>query len=288
MPCPSRISFQATDEPIASGDSQTEQKCADTVSRCLNTAGRRLSPHPGTRRWICALFAAALLTACARTDDRAILGMLRTQLAKQYHECVPLGWSPVPNVGTYYPGISVTVQENGVWLPAVWVARVRRHDLARPDVRTAAAVLDELTRKGVLERTPVRDGFRYRLTRVGWDFYYDENDYGNNPDHIPYLCYSTIVPQRVVWSEPARRERSRDGSHDEDVFRAAFAWRQSPVAAWANDAFLRTHSVTMGPTENQLTATFANRHGEWIIVQLGTPTPTGRVVDPSAWPRPRR
>lgn len=257
------------------------------MSPCPDPANSQNSRHRGARRWLCALLVAALLTACARTDDRAILGMLQTQLAKQYHECVPLGWTPVPNAGTYYPGVSVTMEENGVWLPAVWVARVRRRDLARPDVRTAAAVLDELTKKGLLIRTTTPGASRYRLARIGWDFYYDENDYGNNPDHIPYLCYSTIVPQRVIASEPARHERLPDGSHDEDVFRATFAWTPSPVAAWANDAFLRSHSVALGPAETPVTATFANRHGAWTIVQLSTPTPLGRVVNASAWPHPR-
>ena len=235
-------------------------------------------------RSICALLAASLLTACARTDDRAILGMLRTQLAKQYHACVPLGWTPVPNAGTYYPGVSVTMQENGVWLPAVWVARVRRRDLTRPDVRAAAAVLDELTKKDMLVRTTAPGGARYNLARIGWDFFYDENDFGNNPDHIPYLCYSTIVPERVVSSGPVRRERLHEQSHDEDVFRVTFTWAPSRVAGWANDAFLRSHSVDLGPTESPATATFAKRHGEWTIVQLSTPTPEGRVIDRSVWP----
>jgi hypothetical protein len=258
------------------------------MPRRLGPAGRRTFPHTDARHWTCALLAAALLTACTRTDDRAILSMLQTQLAKQYHECVPLGWAPVPNAGTYYPGVSVTVEENGVWLPAVWVAHVRSHDLTRPDVRTAAAVLDELTAKGMLVRTTAPDGNRYRLARAGSDFYYDDNEYGNNPDHIPYLCYSTIVPQRIMSTEPPRRERLPGASHDDDVFRAAFAWTPSPAAAWANDPFLRTHSIELGPTESPATATFANRHGDWTIVQLSTPTPEGHVVNPSAWPRPPR
>ncbi len=233
------------------------------------------------------LFAAALLPACARTDDRAILGMLAARLAKQYHECVPLGWSPVAVAGTYYPGVSVRAGEQGVWLPAVWLGHVRTRDLARADVRAVRDVLDALARAGMVVRTSDRDGFRYRLSRAGYSFFYDESDFRNNPDHIPYLCYSTIVPQRVLWSDRVHRERSRDGSHDVDAFRAAFAWTPSPVANWANDAFLRRRSVKLGPAENPVIASFVKDNDDWRVVELSTRYPLGRIVDASAWPQPR-
>ena len=152
---------------------------------------------------------------------------------------MPLGWSPVAVAGTYYPGTSVTLYEEGVWLPAQWIGRVRARDLARRDVRTISGVLNELARAGMLVRDNARGGTRYHLTAAAAPFYYDENDYGNNPDHIPYLCYSTIVPQQVLSIDSARRGRLRYGSHDEEMFHATFAWTPSPIAVWANDAFLR-------------------------------------------------
>lgn len=231
--------------------------------------------------------AAAVLAACSPTHDRAVLETLRTQLANQYHECVPLGWSPVAVDGTYYPGVSVTLYEEGVWLPARWIGRVRTRDLARADVRAVTGVLNELARAGMLVRTNVPSGVRYHLTIAAQPFYYDESAFGNNPDHIPYLCYSTIVPQRVVSSGPVRRERLRYGSHDENAFHATFEWIPSPAAAWANDAFLHMHSVKLGPAESPATATFVNRHGEWRIAELSAPTPAGRIVDASVWPQPR-
>ena len=243
-------------------------------------------------RLICVLLAAAVLaaaglTACSPTSDGAMLETLRAQLANQYRECVPLGWTPVPVAGTYYPGVSVTLYEEGVWLPALWIGRVRTRDLARADVRTASDVLNELTRVGMVHSERFPGGVRYHLTTAAQPFYYDESDRGNNPDHIPYLCYSTIVPQSVVSTDSVRRGRLRYASHDDDMFHATFKWAPSPVAAWANDAYLRTHSVKLGPAENPVTATFVRRDGEWTIAELSAPTPVARVVDASVWPRPR-
>ena len=243
-------------------------------------------------RSACVLVAAAalatvMLGACARGNDRLVFATLRTQLAAQYHECVPLGWTPVAVAGTYYPGTSVTLSEQGVWLPAQWLGRVRTRDLARPDVRTISAVLNELARAGMVVAENARGSTRYHLTAAAQPFFYDENDYGNNPDHVPYLCYSTMVPQRVLSIDAARRGRLRYGSHDEDLFHATFAWTPSPIAAWANDAFLRSHSVELGPAESPVTATFAKRHGAWALAELAAPTPAARIVSTAAWPQPR-
>jgi hypothetical protein len=243
-------------------------------------------------RSACVLVAAAALAAaapaaCSPTNDEVILGMLRTQLAAQYHECVPLGWSPVAVAGTYYPGTTVTLYEEGVWLPARWIGRVRTRDLARRDVRAISDVLNELARAGMLVREKTSAGSRYHLAAAAQPFFYDDSDYGNNPDHIPYLCYSTIVPQRVLSTDSVRRARLRYGSRDEDMFHATFAWTPSPIAGWANDAFLRSHSVMLGPAESPVTVTLAKRHGEWMIAELSAPTPVARIVDTAAWPQPR-
>jgi hypothetical protein len=239
-------------------------------------------------RTICALFTVALLTACSATNDGAVLQTLKGQLAAQNHQCVPLGWTPVPVAGTYYPGVSVTLHEEGVWFAARWLGRVRTRDLARPDVRAAYDVLNELARGGMLEREHFPGVFQYHLTMTGQQFFYDDSAYGNNPDHIPYLCYSTIVPQRITYTSSISPERYRDGARDVDGFVAAFDWTPSPVAAWADNAFMRAHSVTLGPTENPMVAHLVNLDGEWTVTQLsGTASPTARVVDIGAWPHPR-
>ncbi len=243
----------------------------------------------GLARAFRAVVAAALLAGCSATDDRAVLAALKTQLAAQNHECVPLGWTPVPVAGTYYPGVSVTLTEEGVWLPARWIGRVRARDLARDDVRAAFDVLNELTRAGLLDRDHhVPATWRYNLTNAGQRFFYEDSAYGDNPDHVPYLCYSTIVAQRIASVSPVARGRSRDGKRDLDTFVAAFEWTPSPVPAWADNAFVRAHSVTLGPIERPAVAQFQDVGGNWTITQLsGTQSPTARVVDAGAWPRPR-
>ena len=240
---------------------------------------------PAYVRLAAAALAATGLAACSRAGDGAVLATLRTELANQYHACVPLGWTPVPVAGTYYPGTSVTLYEQGVWLPALWIGRVRTRDLARPDVRAASAVLSELTRVGMVDSEPFHGGIRYHLTTAAQPYYYDESDRGNNPDHVPYLCYSKIVPQGVVTTDSVRRGRLRYGSHDEDLFRALFVWTPSPAAPWANDAFLRRHSVKLGPAESPVIATFVRSRGDWAVAELSAPSPVARVVDASAWPR---
>lgn len=248
----------------------------------------KVAPMHLAARQVCVLLTAALLTACSATDDRAVLQTLKDQLAAQYHQCVPLGWTPVPVAGTYYPGVSVTLHEEAVWLPARWIGLVRERDLARADVRAAYDVLNELARAGMLERQHFPGVFRYYLTMAGQQFYYDDSAYGNNPDHIPYLCYSTIVPQRIAYTSSIAPERYRDGAHDVDGFVAAFEWTPSPVAAWADNAFVRAHSVTLGPTENPMVAHLVDLDDTWAVIQLsGTASPTARVVDIGAWPRPR-
>jgi hypothetical protein len=244
-------------------------------------------PARSVRVLVAVALAAVALAACSPTSDQQILGTLRAQLAAQYHECVPLGWNPVAAAGTYYPGTSVTLYEEGVWFPARWLGRVRTRDLARRDVRAISNVLNELARVGMLVRDTSPTVSQYHLAAAAQPFYYDESDYGNNPAHIPYLCYSTIVPQQVLSTDSVRRGRLRYGSHDEDMFHATFAWTPSPIAAWANNAFLRSHSVNLGPTESPVTATLAKRHGEWTIAELSTPTPVARIVDTAAWPQPR-
>jgi len=243
----------------------------------------------GLTKHLRAIIAVVLLAGCSAAGDRAVLAALKTQLAAQYHACVPLGWTPVPVAGTYYPGVSVTLTEEGVWLPARWIGRVRSRDLARADVRAAFDVLNELSRAGLLDRDHHVAGiWRYNLTSEGQRFFYDDSAHGNNPDHIPYLCYSTIVPQRIESISPIDREPSRYGARDVDSFVAAFEWTPSPVPAWANTAFVRAHSVTLGPTEHPAVAQFQAVGGTWTITRLsGTESPTARVVDAGAWPRPR-
>ncbi len=60
----------------------------------------------------------------------------------------------------------------------------------------------------------MNNGIRYNLTERAFPYYFEGNDFGDNPDHLSYLCYSRLVPDRVVSSqavhqfdEPGRNAR---------------------------------------------------------------------------------
>jgi hypothetical protein len=234
----------------------------------------------------CALGAAAVLTACGPTNHRVIMKELRGQLARQYHACVPLGWNPVPASGSFYPGISVTVQEEGVWLPVMWLARIDARAAARPDVRAVARVLDELARIGMLSREAWPSGVRYRLTERALPYFFADDEHGNNPEALPYLCYSAIVPQRVVSNEDVHVENLHGAIDEAQVFRASFQWKPGPAAAWANDPVLRSHSVLLAPNADTLVAQFVKLGGSWRVLKVSAAdSPLPILVDASVWPR---
>ena len=229
------------------------------------------------------IVAALLMTACAPSRQSFALKNLQSQLARQYHECVPLGWAPVPIAGTYYPGDSIESSQADSWIKALWVGFIPADDLKRPQVRATYDVLEHLVSAGLAAKHRFPRGYRYHLTLAGMPYYFDGNDFHNNPDHIPYLCYSKIVPEDVVWTQPARSERIADRTAD--VFRAAFRWHASESAAWANDAMLRSHSVVLAPVTAPAVATFARSGKAWSVESLssaGSPMP--RLADASVWP----
>jgi hypothetical protein len=148
-------------------------------------------------------------------------------------------------------------------------------------------VLDELARIGMLKKESGWSAERYRLTARAIPYFFAESQHGNNPEALPYLCYSTIVPQRIVWTEAVRTERIGVVPRDAHVFEAAFEWTASPIAAWANDAVLRAHSVVLSPTRSPSVATFVQDGRNWNLAKLGpSEPPLGRIVDLSVWPHP--
>ncbi len=230
--------------------------------------------------------ASALLTACSPSNHRFVMRLLRTQFADQYHECVPLGWTPVPVAGTYYPGFSTEYRAAVTWLPPLWVGSVHAADAANPQALAASAVLKHLVRAGMLHASPVPGGRHYFLTMRALPYYFDRSDYGNNPEHYPYLCYSTIVPERVAWTQPVHTEPDGTPPVRREVFRAEFQWRPSAPASWAEDAVLRRHSVILGPAGTSIVAKFVSVGGTWEIENIyagGAHQP--RLVDAAAWPQ---
>ncbi|MGZ3550991.1 MAG: hypothetical protein ACXVAL_02745 [Vulcanimicrobiaceae bacterium] len=201
---------------------------------------------------------------------------LNSDLSEQYHECVPLGWDPVPvETRYYYEGYTSEYWEEGVWLHPYWLGLIHTSDLSDPNVRAAYYVLNALTRAGMLERTSATGASFYRLTPRAIAYYFESNGFGNNPEHWSYLCYSRIVPRRVVWTKGVK----------DSLFRVAFEWSVSARAQWANDPFLRRHSVLLPPLSSPAVAVFAKSGDWWHITQLVTPTAMlPRTVDPAVWP----
>jgi hypothetical protein len=221
-----------------------------------------------------ALAVAGALAACSPTDPRAVMKTLNSALSQQYHECVPVGWNPVPVGGSYYLGYSAEYWQDGVWLRPFWLGRVTTAYLSDANVRLSYDLMNKLMRVGLLERTVVRGGYIYNLTTAAMQYYYEDDAFGNNPEHWPYLCFSRIVPRRVLWIRKLSPH----------AFRAAFEWETTPAAPWANDAFFRTHSVVLPPWENPVVAIFSNSGGTWHVTSLTTRgAMLPRVVDDAAW-----
>ncbi len=216
----------------------------------------------------------AVFDANSPSNPRFIMRALATQLSQQYHQCVPLGWAPQPVAGSYYPAYSAEYRQNGVWLRPYWLGMVPRSGLTHPKVRQAYGVLNALVRAGLLVRTSQSDGTYYRLTLRALPYYFDDNGFGDNPDHFPYLCYSRLLPTRVRWTRPA-------GSH---AVRVQFVWRPGPAAPWADDPFLRKHSVVLPPLGDPVVAVFSDHGGQWYVKTLLTRNAMlPRVTDVAAW-----
>jgi hypothetical protein len=227
------------------------------------------------RRGLGILGAAALLTSCGGGNDRAILSALRADLTEQYHECIPLGWSPVVlRAGRYYPGYDATTLDAGAWLQAIWIAVVRKND-ARPAVHGVQRVLDELTRIGMLDRIDLGDRLRYHLTAHGTAFYYDEDRYGDNTERWPYMCFSRIRPDHIIW-----RHAQTAAPGGAPVERVAFAWTASPPNEWVTP-LLRSRGVVLSPVASPAVATLVRAGDRWTVAKIDFSLPV--VEDPSAW-----
>ncbi len=198
----------------------------------------------------------------------------RDDLATLPHACIPLGWNAVPVVKHYFaPGTSVELTEEGVWIPAAWIGSVRE-GRGTSDVRQIRTVLAALRNAGLIQTREAGKSLQYRLTAEGLKYYYDENDYKNNPAHLSYLCYSHVVPVRIVWRSPVKSEK----------FRAAIAWEPSPPAQWASDPVLRAHTVVLSPASTTVVASFIKQGHQWSLQRLDEPgIGLPQVADPKAW-----
>lgn len=219
-------------------------------------------------------WARALLEMGGPANQRFALHELSAQLSEQYHLCVPLGWNPQPVAGFYYPAHSVEYRENGVWLHPYWLGWILRGRLSDPNTRVTYDVLNALVRAKLLSRSSGSGGYYYRVTMAAVPYYYENNSFGNNPDHLPYLCYSRVVPDRILISRAVNAR----------AFRLQFAWHPGINAPWANDPFIRAHSVVLPPILNPATAVFSERNGTWSVQRLTTAgAMLPRPISAAAW-----
>jgi hypothetical protein len=231
----------------------------------------------------CVLLATAAIAACSANSPRAVLSAFEDRF--RYYECVPLGWAPVARGDGYYNGYSAEVDETSWWLPPTWSARMSARSLRTPDARVTYTLLNHLAAAGMIERVATGYGFAYHLTLSALPYYFDEDDYGNNPEHYSYLCYSRIVPDHVLWIQPIHRERIGQVSIESQVFRAAIQWSPGPIASWASDGFIRSHSVILPPQNIPIVMTFVNDNGVWDVnYPFDRLLPHLRFADAAAWP----
>jgi len=54
------------------------------------------------------------------SSTQSLLHALADDLQFSYHECIPLGWQPVPVHGTYFPGYTASASNYAEWLDALW------------------------------------------------------------------------------------------------------------------------------------------------------------------------
>lgn len=209
----------------------------------------------------------ALTPAQSHGSPQAELAALADAMQVEYHDCVPLGWQPVPVAGTYYPGFTASLATRAEFFDSVWRGRIERPQLKRPDVRSVFTVLNRLTAAGLLTRQPRANGFDYYLTQSAMPYYYSSSIYGDNREHFPYLCYTHIVPQRVLWSQRSAGHAHWTGPHAQ-WYRVAFTWRAGQAARWAGDPVLRSHSVVLPPVKCPTFAMMLYVNGEWDVTKI--------------------
>ncbi|HET7813485.1 MAG TPA: hypothetical protein VFL13_03855 [Candidatus Baltobacteraceae bacterium] len=230
-----------------------------------------------------ALSIALSLAACSAAPPAEVLDALDAQMAVQYHDCVPLGWAPVAVGSSYYPGYTATVANYEEFLDAVWRGRIDDSDLQRRDARDVRTVLDRLVSRGLLDVHRSRGGYNYFLRPAAFAYFYGSSIYGNNHDSLPYLCYSTIVPQQILAMRPIAAPYRLRGANVQ-WYDVSFSWTAGGTAAWAADPVIRSHSVVLAPVRSPASARVYKLGRLWHITHIADRGPMLPVLaNSSAW-----
>lgn len=221
------------------------------------------------------------LGACS-ARYRPVLDAIATDFRFQYHECVPLGWVPVPAAGSYYPGYTASLGSFHEFLDAAWRGRIDTKDLGSPTVQREYAILNHLVHSGLLSRSDSHDAAIYELTVDAWPYYFDSSIYNNNRDSLQYLCYSQVEPTNIDSVTPI--EPPKDVRRKASWYRVTVEWEPSRIARWARDSFLREHSVILPPLRDPAQLTMYERGGVWYVHAIDdNVTALPALSDIAAW-----
>jgi hypothetical protein len=208
------------------------------------------------------ILTALVLTACSHnTFQRAITD----HYADQFHRCIPLGWNASPIDGSFVPDYSVEFSPRDVWLAPLWVGSVPARIRTRPQALLAYQMLNVLVQAGMAKSESTQNGTRYYLTERAFPYYFGGNDFGNNPLHLSYLCYSKIIPDRIIWTAPVRGHLGANMRT-----RVAFSWHESAAATWASDPLTQSHSVILAPTRSPAAVTVSYVQKSWEVTAAAT------------------
>lgn len=223
------------------------------------------------------------LAACSAPPQAQVLDALGAQMAVQYHDCVPLGWAPVAVSRSYYPGYTATAANYEEFLDAVWRGRIDDRDLRRRDARDVRIVLDHLVSRGMLDVQRRRGGYDYYLRPAAFASFYGSTMYGNNHDSLPYLCYSTIVPQAILAMRPIPAPYPLRVPNVQ-WYDVSFSWTPGSIAGWASDPVLRSHSVVLAPLHSPTSARVYKTGSIWHITRIDShDRMLPALADASAW-----
>jgi hypothetical protein len=211
---------------------------------------------------VATLLACVLLCSCSRHSDRDVAAYALASTVATYHDCVPLGWNPVRVMASFYPGFSAEYLENGVWLHPFWLGEIDASDLRARDVRTTFNVLNAMVAAGLLDRTSRKGSYYYRVTLKGKNYYYDGNQVGENPDHLPYMCYSRLALDRIVAA-------SRSGNEIHATFRV----RIDRIAEWSDNPVLRSNRVELPPADSVEQAVLRRSNADWQVLSIRSASP---------------
>jgi hypothetical protein len=210
---------------------------------------------------LAALIGAEYFATPRPDSSRALLASLARELRFTYHDCVPLGWQPVPVRGTYYPGYTASAANYAEWLDALWRGRIAKAELREPQAHSVFTLLNHLVNAGLLSRRDDGAVYRYFMTPQALPYYYASSVFHDNRDSLPYLCYSTIVPQHIEWMTPVVNTKTPHARW----YDLQFTWKPSAAPEWAQDPVVRAHSVELAPLTSPTNAKVSYEDGSWYL-----------------------